>query len=58
MSKTAEVIALPSTSVETYEIAAEALYTELWNVLIEYQDMPTDWVCGVVDRVKQDWREE
>jgi len=56
-TKSAEIVPLPSTNLETYELAADNLEEELWEVLSQYVDLPEAWVTGVLVRVTKEWQE-
>lgn len=54
---TAEVLAIPSNHLETYQIAADNLEEELWETLSQYTDLPAEWVTGILVKVSREWQE-
>ena len=57
-AKATNITPFPVTTIESYTLAAEALYNEVWNLAIDEIDagagMPPDWACGVLQRVISD----
>ncbi len=46
----------PVNSLQAYQLAAETLEAEIWNLLIEEidADFPIDWAVGILEKVKQE----
>ena len=44
----------PVNTLDSYQLAADNLEAEIWNLLIDEIDanFPTDWAAGILDRLK------
>ena len=53
------VAPFPVNTLEAYQLAAGTLEAEIWNLIVPEidADFPTDWVVGILERVKTEIQE-